>query len=825
LVLGSSTLRLPTANWKLLSIVLLALAWRLLLWAQPLHQPANDEVEYIRVARDLLAGRGWVFYESYHWLRAPLYPLWLAASLWLAGGDLHRAALPNIALSVANVALIYMITRELLRADQPQKFNAETQRRRDAETQHAARSTQHDVPSEIVNRQSACPEAPPEPVEGLVEGSISNLQSPISNFPLLAAAIAAMLQTYATFASLYMAETLFAFLFASSVLLLLRWRNARIENAELRMQKLTPSSRLVQFSILNSQFSTLCLAGICYGLAALTRSLPLAFLPVVLLWIVWQTYATRETTGDRRPETEAAQTPLMGEGRPARAGTTQFAARSTRWSCSMLIPTILFTICVFLPILPWTARNCQAYGRCILIETGLSYNLWAFSEPREDQQTIFRILESIPNPAERADEATRRGLERLQEDPAIMLRKIQPNWIALWAVKPIQDRFLLASYYADAPPILFLSALVIDDLLYMLVALAAVFWLGRSLARGIPAAVLPALWLLYVVAISLVTHGEGRYRHFFFMLLIPCAALALGELRLLLQGGRKRPAANPPNMLLQRLRVPIYAATLIFALLIIYPVRYWYYPWEWATSGAARSVHRLAGDLALARGDSAGAEASYMQALEASNTPDGWIILGDLYRREGRVEEAERAYRFAWGRARPYIAASARLGDMRRELGQLEEARTAFIGTFVAEQDVLDWSWQHLRPRPIAQVDVGDGLDFGYVGGMYPAETQQGATARWTTGHGLLRLTPTEPARGLLTLRLAAPHPNEENVSAEICVGERCQRLTVGRTWRIFQLALPPGTPANSQIELRSPTFTAPDGRTLGLLVDWAELR
>ena len=38
--------------------LILALALRLLLWSQPLHQPANDEVEYITVARDLLAGHG-----------------------------------------------------------------------------------------------------------------------------------------------------------------------------------------------------------------------------------------------------------------------------------------------------------------------------------------------------------------------------------------------------------------------------------------------------------------------------------------------------------------------------------------------------------------------------------------------------------------------------------------------------------------------------------------------------------------------------------------------------------------------------------------------
>src|SRR6476619_2020792 len=109
-----------TVRYSLLLILLLSLALRLLLWSQPLHQLANDEVEYVTVARDLLAGRGWQFYQHYHWLRAPLYPLFLAGSLWLAGGDpstgeaLHRAALPNIAISVATVYLSYRLALVLV---------------------------------------------------------------------------------------------------------------------------------------------------------------------------------------------------------------------------------------------------------------------------------------------------------------------------------------------------------------------------------------------------------------------------------------------------------------------------------------------------------------------------------------------------------------------------------------------------------------------------------------------------------------------------------------------------------------------------------------
>ncbi|EFO80225.1 tetratricopeptide TPR_4 containing protein [Oscillochloris trichoides DG-6] len=182
----------------LLCILLLALAWRLLLWAQPLHLPANDEQEYIQVARDLLAGRGWVYYETWRWLRAPLYPLFLAASLWLSGGDLHLAALPNIGLSLGVVVVVYALTRALT--------------------------------------ERPCP-------------------------PLLAASIAALLQTYATFASLYMSETLFSLLFGLGLLATHHWQRQR-----------NPMLAL--------------LAGVLFGLACLTRSAGLVVLPLVAGWMV-----------------------------------------------------------------------------------------------------------------------------------------------------------------------------------------------------------------------------------------------------------------------------------------------------------------------------------------------------------------------------------------------------------------------------------------------------------------------------------------------------------------------------------------------------------
>lgn len=701
----------------LFAILLLALLIRLALWAQPLHQPANDELEYITVAYDLLAGRGWSFYDAYHWLRAPLYPLFLAGSLWLAGGNLHLAALPTLALSVANVLLVYLLTREL--------------------------------------------------AAGRAPGA-----------PALAALLAALLLTLSTFASLYMSETLFSFLFTLALLLLLRWR--RMVAGELPAPaRFRPHALAL-------------LAGVCYGLAVLTRSLPLAFLPVLLLW-------------------------MLAASRPPAPGIWRHLLPRLGYG-------LLLAAAVLLTIAPWTLRNCRAYGRCILVETGFSYNMWAFNEPHEGMETIFRTLEAIPNPAERADEATQRGMQRLREDPAILLRKLYPNWIYIWRVKPIQDRFLQADYYADPPPLVFLGALLLDDLLYVLVLLLGVVGFTAQFAAPglrwrpmlrVPA-LLPGLWIAYVVAASMLTHGEARYRHFFFLLLISLAAPGL----LALLRFARRP--HPPGSLRQA-GLWVGCVLLLGALLHTVLV---FYPWQWASRGAGRSLYHLAGDVARARGDLAGAEAAYRQARAWDSTADVLIALGDVRQAQGDTAAAEKLYRRAWRKERLYIPASARLGALLRAQGRYEEARDAFEGNHVAEQRVLDWSWQHL-PTAAPSIDVGNGLDFGSIGGMYPAEQQQGTDVRWTNGRGLLRLAlpaADTDSPAIVRLRLAAPHPGSQSVPAHLCAGGRCQAFPVQRTWRTYSLLLPPPTASAGAVvvELRSPVFSAPDGRQLGLLVDWA---
>jgi hypothetical protein len=733
--------------------LLLALALRLLLWSAPLHLPANDEVEYIAVARDLLAGRGWVFYEHYHWLRAPLYPLWLAGSLWLAGRDpllsqaelLHRAALPNIALSVLNVYLIYRLALAL------------------------------------VGRRAA----------------------------QLAGLLAAALWTFATFASLYMAETLFTTMFTAGLLCLVRRPT---------LQRLSGGAGGERRPALQSlpRWVWSAAAGVLFGLATLTRSITLLFLPVVALWLLAQEPSTKNQ-----------------ELRTERREASWFSVLGTRFW-----PALTFLLAAALTIAPWTIRNYRAYGRVILVETGLSYNLWAFNEPRERDSEIFRTLEQIPNPAERSDYATAKGLARLREDPGILLRKLWPNWVYLTRVKPIEDRFLQENYYSDVNLPLFAAALLFDDGLYLAIALAGIAGLvlcrrARTMnqeprtenrrqsgsrfsvlgSRLAEPRWLMVLWLLYAIGTMLLTHGEARYRHFLFPVLIAYAAAFVVDWKPNLQSAIY-------NLQSSNRFARLWLVILMWAL--VGGTWLAYYPWGWAAANLARGWHAAAAELAWARGDQAGALAADERALAAQETPDGWLRLGNHARAAGDPRRALNAYNAARTLSRSYVPEVATLGDFLRATGDTAKARSVFRTDDVDQQQLLGWAWRELRPAPRVVLTVGDGLDIGYVTGVHPAEQVGAIQARWTDGRAMFRFGGADrlpgPARAVVRLKLAAPWPAGDP-AAQVCAGEQCWPLRLSPDWRTYTVAFDLQAGAPPAIELRSGTFQAGDGRRLGVLV------
>lgn len=116
------------------------------------------------------------------------------------------------------------------------------------------------------------------------------------------------------------------------------------------------------------------------------------------------------------------------------------------------------------------------------------------------------------------------------------------------------------------------------------------------------------------------------------------------------------------------------------------------------------------------------------------------------------------------------------------------------------------------------------------ISGIHPAErsAEDGRYFRWTTGAAQLRLPAQNWAKHILALRLAAPQAGAHGIATEIRLGEHpLATVALPARPRVFHLMIPEKVlqPRNNDIQLVSPTFTAPnDPRQLGIVLFEARL-
>jgi tetratricopeptide (TPR) repeat protein len=696
----------------LVLILLAALALRLWLWSRPAHPLANDETEYFTVGMDLAHGRGFVFYDTYRWLRAPLYPLFLALFFWVGGDHARVATLAQVLLSTATVYGFYLLARRLFRGEWSERAG------------------------------------------------------------LASALLAALLLPFATFPALFMAETLFTFLLVAFLLAILQVPEA-------------PPARRWRWA---------AAAGLLLGLCALTRAVALVFMPLAAAWLYFC---------------------LWPKGR---AGPPDTGGHQAGPYVRMLGLPALLILAGLATIAPWTIRNAIAYQRFIPLDTGAAYSLWAFYEPHEEQEEINRQMEAIPNPADRQAYAVHKWLQRLGEDPAIVLRKLPKTFPYLLRIKPIEDRFLKLPYHEPSLPY-FLLALLADDGLYVLITLGAlVAFLFLPADRG---KTLALLWLLYNVAVMMVLHAEARYRQLLFPAMIPYAGLVLAQGRHLFSSVKKG---------------RVWRTAALALLLAGWGYCFGAYsPWDWVALNVHRGFYQTLGQVDWTLGRPEAALQAYTRAMEVDGrNPEPYYDLAWAYEHLGRLDEAAKAYRWCWGTRANYLPCSTALGNILRQQGRLDEAREAFLGRYVAEEDVVAWAWDNLAVPPAERVDVGDGLDYGYVSGVHAPERAGAVLYRWTTGRALFRLLPEHSGQVRLHLRLAAPRLGQSAPAAvDISVnGSQVAHWEVPPPWGTYETPpFPVQEGQRLEIVLQSATFVpqqadprSPDTRALGVQVDWAEV-
>jgi 4-amino-4-deoxy-L-arabinose transferase-like glycosyltransferase len=491
-----------------------------------------------------------------------------------------------------------------------------------------------------------------------------------------AVGLGALFLPFTLFAGLLLSETLFTLLLALTLVALVRAREVLPSG----LRKCAP---------------WLLLSGILLGLSALTRATALGFVPLAALWLC---------TGRR----EAV------------------SVKPTR--IRILAASLMLSACL-VTLIPWTVRNYIAYGKFVAIDTTGGYNLWLASVGVRDEERLQADYRAIPNQADRQSYAYGRAWENISADPMEFMGKGLKESLDLW--KPqfaSEERQVRAYTLGRAPSWHLLSLLLFDDFLYVVILCLSVLGLAFTPPHSLKW--LTGLWVLLWVLISFIFFAVTRFRLPIVAALVPWAGI--GANLLVTSRGRV--------MLLRRLSIPVKVvstATLLAILFVTVP--------EIQASETFRGVERWGqqegyrrGEVLLREGNVQGAISAYRTANQ--DITDTRYALAAAYIQGGQVQLALSI--LSAGEPPDRFEPAIIRGEAARQSGDLELARSFFNAreVNVAGDAALRWAWDHLSPPAVDAIELGSGLDIGYVRGFYGTERDQdGRTFRWSGAHPEIR--------------------------------------------------------------------------------------
>jgi len=650
---------------------------------------------------------------------------------------------------------------------------------------------------------------------------------------LIAALLAALSYTLAAHATELLTETLFVFGLATLFWLLVAATDER---------RATTGVTVAPSALVGGRWSVVLpiLAGLNLGALALIRSVALPLLPLGALWLL----LNRRTTNDERRTTKP------NDHKAAGWHYWSFVVRhGSAPLCFILSATLL--------IAPWTARNYATYGALILIDTTGAENLWLDNNPAGStpadplgREAAKKQLYTLGDDrAARQQLASANGAAAIRTHPAWFLHKARGEAQQFFALEYFDD--LRARRAIWVPPLEVWLRLALGDGLWLLLLLGGAigFWLAptkgggprtkvhlhssfvvrRSSSATDPRWIFMS-WVLYILLTSMLFHVELRYRLPIYPALLPYAAWAIAHCPL--------PIAHWASK-----RFPMYnmqSATVGAALtcLVIVSITLLHRPYGSESWMLARKHLQLwQAQRALDGGDPAGARAAAESALALD--PESALAQVALARaalaqgdRAGALAALDQA--IAALRAHPY--AHLLRGAILRDQGDLSGAQAEFAGYEQASlEDLQDWSWQVFAPFavPPSAVDIGGGLDLGYLRGFWPAEPGGG---RWSQRDAEIALG-TPPGRDArLELKLNSGRPAGASAPrVRIYVGgHEIGQLVAEPGWHSYSFAVPAEFIPETRrivVAVRSATFrprdfdrASPDNRALGVLVGRIEI-
>jgi hypothetical protein len=532
----------------------------------------------------------------------------------------------------------------------------------------------------------------------------------------------------------------------------------------------------------------LVVAGGLMGLATLTRSITLAFLPVVALWLLLQP----RTADDQQPTTRAAIRPFLAAMPP--------------W-----FNPIVFLLAATLVIAPWTWYNSRLYGGLVVIDTSGAFNLMlggrtaydgnarldapsrnfglALLDTKLDASQRRALLQPIlaadgsvlsdgpclarsgdPRFAAALARPDRTALPQAQVQqlmsaegwcltrakPLAFARKSLAELVDLFQINYSGDERFTDNFTAGRLPQPYtLGLFLLDDTLYVLaLPLAALGWAlmrrARAKRSGANLQSLIGLWLLYNLAVAPLLFAINRFRLPLMPFVFLLAAQAL--------------VAAPHEWRALRSRSGVAWGALALALGLLAATPYAYLlplnergesPWasylgpypssfeDTAMALAARPAYLHSEQLraALRTGDAAAA-----RALLASGplTPDaarfGPPLLQAL---DGQAATAAAQFDPPALEAANDAKGAVIAADLLRTSGNAAAARALFSKQFVDNANPVQFAWDWLHPAPIPgnTLDIAGNLDLGYLRGCYLGEGDPlaGGNFRWCSDGAQIR--------------------------------------------------------------------------------------
>ena len=523
-----------------------------------------------------------------------------------------------------------------------------------------------------------------------------------------------------------------------------------------------------------------CLAGLTLGALILTRSVALPLLGLGILWLL---------QGDHSP----------------------FRKRKT----------LIFLLASMLIVLPWTARNYLTYNALILVDTTGAENLWLDNDPAGREAVKAQLYAFGEDRAQRQSLASQRGLSVILADPMRFVTKAWGEAQRFMALEHTDD--MLARPAIWVPPAEVWLRLILGDGMWLLTMLAGVLglWLYHPQSQqNRYAAPLLALWCLYIMSTSMLFHVELRYRLPVYPPLIAFAAL-------LLSSSAHYPFPKHAPRLMTSWLLALISCILLLGLMLLhrnYPAA--------AQRLIPKHIALAQAERALTDGDAQRASLAAQQALRFDQRSvlarvalaRAALLSGDTATALAILDAAIQTLP-----AHPY--AHLLRGAMLRAQGNMQAAKADLAYEKASREDLQAWAWQVFAPiaTEAQQLEIGSGLDLGFVNGFYLPEDGY----RWTKERAQIQLYSSSETH-ILVLELASGRPAglPDPALQVILNGQPVTTLELASQWQHYEVTLPKPTQGTALIELRSPTFnprrydrSSGDARELGVMLKRIALR